>query len=44
MKHRKAVGDMEQALVDLAELTGVLPEEETSLKVKCLLKVRPLLL
>ena len=37
--HCKVVGDMEQALVDLAELTGLLPEEETSLKVKCLLKV-----
>lgn len=41
MKHRKAEGFMDQALERLAVLAGNLSEEETSLKVKCLLKVKP---
>ena len=39
VKHRKALGEMDQALEDLTVLAAGLPQEETSLKVKCLLKV-----
>ena len=39
MKHQKAEGLMDQALVDLGRLAHELSGDETSLKVKCLLKV-----
>lgn len=40
VKHRKAEGKMGEALKELSKLAARLPEDETSLKVKCLLKVR----
>lgn len=39
MKHRKAEGSMTDALRELSRLANDLSEDETSLKVKCLLKV-----
>lgn len=39
MKHTKAEGNMDDALEQLAVLARQLLEDETSLKVKCLLKV-----
>lgn len=39
VKHQKAEGLMDRALTDLADLARELSGDETSLKVKCLLKV-----
>ena len=42
VKHRKAEGKMAEALRELSRLANDLSEDETSLKVKCLLKVSEL--